>query len=384
MSEMSVSKFIKKREKIGSILKLVFQGEEMDPSLINAFRRILIGELKSYSLMGNFTIHANTTNFNDEYLETRIKLLPIYLKNAKKPIEDNLVLKICEEGKPNGALINHDDLDMYVTAHMFQVYDQYGNRTQYQIQDLIAYDFILLKMRKGERFHLSVEIADGIGCHHTSWKSCMVTYKFENPVSSGEKEVKQSNPITGELHETIQDKKNYANNHWDNPRNLSLTLKPVGHYDVEDCFLMALDTLEDNLLSFRVLVDHPARGNDEGITKVEIIPSTDIDNYLQIKVTDSDQTSQPLATHTIGNLLANHMYYRLFKMVGGDLNRVRESMCAYRQPHPLDSIIYLHIKTPDGLYRNADQSPSLKLLDETIEDLLAYLRKIRLEFQGKA
>lgn len=381
---MSKQSFIKKKERNGSMLKITFQGDEMDPSLVNAIRRILMGELRTYSLMDNFTIHANTTMFNDEYLETRINMIPIFLKDPKniKILDEKLVFKICEDGKPNEALVNTGDLDLMIKAHMLQVYDQYGNRVDMDIKDLIPYDFILLKMRKGEKFHMSVEVSDGIGRNHTSWKSCIATYKFENPVSTGEKKVSGKNPITKESHESIADKRGYSKNRWENPKNISLTLKSNGHYETEDCFLMALDTLEENLLSFRVLVDNPARGQDEDVTRVEIIPSSDIENYIQIKVMDPDRVGQPLATHTLGNLLANHMYYNLFDQVKGDLNRIRESMCSYRQPHPLDSIIYLHIKTPDGLYKNSDQNPSLKLLDETIDRLLGYIRKLRSEFKG--
>jgi len=380
---------ITKQQKKGNVLSLTFKGDSMDQSMVNAFRRILMGELKTYSLMGNFTIHSNTSIFNDEYLESRVKMVPIYVKDPSnlELFEERLIFHLCEEDNPKNPLVNEEDLDLMVTSHMFQIYDEYGNKKKYDIKDVIPYDFPLLKLRKGQEFHLSVESADGIGKIHTSWKSAIATYKFENRISDqpppekGDKSIK-TNPITGEIIETIEDKKAYKRDKNDNPAKITLTIKGTGHYDPEVCFLLTLDNLEEKLQNFLLLVDNPmvSQQGDQS-TKIEVIPSTDIENYVQIKVTDPDDARMPLATHTLGNLLSNHMFYNLNNKVKENLDKIRESMCSYRVPHPLDAIIYINIKTPENLYKDSERYPALELLNETTEDILRYIAEIRKEFK---
>lgn len=381
------SNLIAEKERNGSVLRIRFQGMEMDPSFVNTLRRIIMGELPCYSLMGNFTIHSNTSIYNDEYLETRFKLVPIYVADVKKSeiLDQRLVFHICEDNNPKAPLVNENDLDLVVTTHMLQIYDEYGNKLEYDVKDYILYDFPMLKLRKGEEFHLSVEINDGIGRNHSSWKSAIVTYKFENDVSlrRPEKNAKR-NPISNEVIETIKDKKEYKKNVHSNPESISMTIKGNGHYEPETCFMLALNNLEEKLHNFRLLVENPmASQAEERTTKVEILPNNDIENYIQIKVTDPDKSNFPLATHTMGNLLANHLYYHLYDKIQGDIQKIRESMCSYNYPHPLDTIIYVNIKTPEGLYGNTERYPSLELLDETITNLLGYIAKLRKEFQKK-
>ena len=365
-------------------LKITFQGDRIDPSFVNCLRRLMIGECPSYSLAGDFTIHLNTSSLNDEYIMTRVHMIPIFVSTIddlsffeKKPI-----FWIAAKGDIRNPLINNDDKDLMVTTHMLQVFDKSGNPLDVDIKQLIKYDFPILKLRKGQEFHLEVTPVSGIGHNHATFKTGMVTYKFENPVSSGEKDVKSVNPITKEKLETIADKKAYFKNDRGNPRNITITVRENGHYTVEDCVRLALRIMEDKLLRLQVLIDNRmGLGTDDTQTSIEIIPSTDIENYIQIKIVDPDVSDMPLATHSIGNLLANHMNYRIEELIKGDLEMIRDSMASDRRPHPLDEIIYLNIKTPKNLYgKDFTGNASERLLDETIGDLLGYIRQIKGKF----
>jgi len=384
------SKFIKSRKFANNILHLTFQHEEMDHSLINAFRRIIIGENLTYSLRGDFSpntgnskILLNTSCFNDEYLINRIHMIPLDQKLASENTE--LVFHLCRLADTKQPIINDGDVDIIISAHHFQIYDNTGNKSKIDVKEIIPYDFPLIKLRKGQEFHLFVKPEIGIGRRNATWKSCTATMKYENLISNmSDKEIKESkiktNAITGAPLETLQDKKNYPKNNLGNPINISLTLKSNGHMNVEDCFRTTLDTLENKLRNIRLLISNPMTNHDDKSTTVEIIPSSDIEHFLQVKITDPDKTLLPMATHTIGNLLAEHMNYRLLKMTNNNMDKIRESMAAYLNPHPLDSVIYIKIKTPDTLYKNTD-NPSLRLLDDTIEDILGYISKIRTEFK---
>lgn len=375
------SKFIKSRKILNNILYITFQNDEMDHSLINAFRRITIGENITYSLKGEVKILINTSCFNDEYLINRINMIPLQQTLAQD--NQDLVFYLCHPNDPKLPIINNNDIDITITAHQFQIYDTTGNKSNINVTDIIPYDFPLIKLRKGQEFHLFIKPESGIGRRHATWKSCTATIKYENVVSLGEKVVDKTNPITGTIIETIPDKRDYPKNSLGNPKFITLSLKSNGHLTSEDAFKLTLTTLENKLLTLKHLIDNPmASHNDEKSSSIEIIPSTDINNFIQVKITDPDKTLSPIATHTIGNLLAEHMNYRLLKMLNNNMDLIRESMSAYLNPHPLDSVIYLKIKTPDNLYKDStDIPPSLRLLDDTIEDILGYIRQIKVEFK---
>lgn len=391
--------FISSVERIGDDLKLIFQGEEMDPSFLNALRRIMIGENTTLSLMGDFTIHQNGSKLNDEYIETRVKLMPI--RDEMKDKIGDLVFWLSRDNDTKSPLINQDDRPLIVTSEMFQIYDSSGNRLddKYQVTDFIPYNMPLLKLRKGEEIRLSVEVNSGIGRNHASWKSAGVTMKNENPVSLGEaKKTGPVSPITGERLETIEDKRSYRRNLFGNPENISLRISYNGHLRPDQVFLLTLDTLETKLNSFQLLLDPSAQNlqDDDTVTTIKVTPpSPEIPRKIEVTVKDPEETSNPLATHTIGNLLRNHMSYRLVRMtaiepteanpLGMNLEQIRQSISAHMIPHPLDPIMILKIRTPPEIGYSDDDGvePSLKLLNDTIDDLLGYIKAIKKEFRQK-
>lgn len=369
----------------GGKLQITFNHLSMDPSFINALRRILIGEMRTYSLASNLQISHNTTSFNNEFILSKMKMIPAKVNDTRdlKWLEQNLIFRFCSQDNWDDPVVNTGDLDMHLTVHMLQIFDQEGNRvTQYDIREIFPYDFEIITLKKQQQIHISGEIASGIGRNHATWKGCLVAYKFENPVSQNKsKSSTGNNPITNQPNETIQEKQSYERNSLDNPEKISLTLKTTGHFSPLDCFRISLDTLEEHLITLRELIDNPMASAHTTKTTVEIIPHKDIDNYLQIKIQDLGEHEQPLATHTMGNLLAKHMYYRVLNMTNHDLNQVRQTMTSYRQPHPLDRIIELNIKVPEALYPDHQKDPSLRLFDDTVDDLLNHINQLRYELQ---
>lgn len=370
----------------GDRLKIRFEHESMDPSLTNSLRRVLMGAIRTYSLAFNLQISNNTTGFNNEFIISRLKMIPIRVDTTRdlKWLEQNLIFRFCDDDNWEEPYVNESDLDLPLSVHMLKIFDKEGNRiTEYGTSDIFQYDMEIVTLRKQQKVHLSGEIASGIGCNHATWKGCQVAYKFENPVSLNQK--KPSNgisPITKTANETIEEKQNYPQNSLGNPKSISLTLKSNGHFSTNDCFRIALDTLEENLMNLRSLIENPMASSQQSTrTTVEIIPHKDIDNYLQIKIEDLSDHDHLLATHTIGKLLAKHMYYRVQKMTNNDINQIRQTMTSYRQPHPLKRIIEINIKVPETLYPDLQTDPSLQLLDQTIDDLVQIINQLRYEFQ---
>jgi len=390
------SKFIREISSLSAgRIKVTFDHPDMDPAFLNALRRMLIGELKVYSLASNLKITKNTTSFNNEFIQSRVRLVPVKFNDLNNPkskahqtsirvLESKLIFRFCDPDNWEEALTNKGDLDLHLSIHMMKIFDQEGNLiTDLDIKEIFPYNMEIITLRKQQQIHISAEIASGIGKNHACWKGCMVAYKFENPVSLGEKPpTTGQNPITNVNNETIPEKREFPINERQNAQIISLTLKTNGHYTPNDCIQLALDTMEEKLITLKELVDNPMlNGTSRSVrTNVEIIPHKDIENYVQIKIQDMTEHDMPLATHTLGNMIAKHMYYRLTDMIGNDLEQLRKSMTSYRQPHPLDRIIYINIKVPDNLYKdNQQKDQNLRLFDETIDHLIQNINQIREE-----
>jgi len=367
----------------GQDLKITFQGDEMDPTLINALRRTLIAEIPTYSLSKNLTPLSNTTVAfkNNECVIDRFSLMPIFVKDRQQAnfLEQDIYFYVCAQGDPDHPLVNEDDQDLEVNAWNLQIFDSHKNPVKLSIKELILYNQPLLKLRKGEEFHFRGQIAKGVGHYNTTFKGCRVAYKYENQVSlSKPSPDSKKSPITGKPLETLQDKRDFQMNRWGNPQHISLTLKPLGHYEPAVCFEIALETLEQKLLILQNLLGNP---NQYTSTKLQIIPDTNIENRIIIKIQDIVKTEDFLASHTIGEMVTRHMYYKLIDKVNNNLDKVRESLVSFRRMHRLDPVIIIDIKTPSGLYSKSDDPP-IQLFNETIDDLLSYINQLKQDLKS--
>ena len=376
-------KFIKSIQRVngGQTLKIIFHGEEMDQSFVNSLRRTLMSEIKTYSLMAQQSVLSNTSQVfkNNEMLINRIGQIPIYIKDLDKAtfLQEKLIFYICEPDEPDKPLVNNNDTDLEITSYSFQIYDTEGNLTKYKIEDLVPYDLPILKLRKGEEFHYKCEMAEGVGYYHANWKGCRVAMKYENEISlKSDHSKSKKSIITGLPLETLDNKRNYPKEQNGDPKFISLSITSVGHYEPELCFKLALETLEEKLLILRNLVENPRMLLS---TQINIIHNVNIDNYIEIKIQDMEETQQFLATETLGNLLRRHMFFKLEKETKGDLSKLSKCLINYKRPHPLDRILVLVIQIAPGIWNKSD-IPAIQLFYETTDNLIGYIKQLKKDF----
>lgn len=363
-------------------IKITFQGDEMTPAFVNALRRVSMAEIMTYSLMNNVEVLHNTSKAykNNEFVSDRVRLIPIYISDPKHSslVNDNLIFSICAKDDSTRPLVNNNDDTLTITAHDFQIFDEEKNLSRkYDITEMIKYPLPIISLRKGEEVHIKTGIKGGVGALHASWKGCIPTYKWENTISLDPPKDAKRSLITNEVLETIDDKRNYPKTNVGNPQHISLSISDTGHYDSDIVFGLALDTLEEKLLVLSNLVDNPMANKD---TIVEIVPNANFDMLaISIKIEDKVRTPMFLASETIGKLLSSTMFYILYEKINGNMDKLRECMCADRKPHPLDNIIYIDIKTTKNLYPKAESQPR-QLFNEAIDKLLKLIKEVRTEF----
>ena len=98
-------------------LMVRFEHPSMDQSFVNALRRILIGELKTYSLMAHTKISKNTTSFNNEFILSRIQMIPVKINDTSdlEWLERNLIFRFCDDNNWEDPIINEGDLDLHLS-----------------------------------------------------------------------------------------------------------------------------------------------------------------------------------------------------------------------------------------------------------------------------
>ena len=392
-----------KQEGLKLVLKFnADKNSNLDPSFVNFVRNLLISEVKCHSLTKNLTIHSNTSVFNNEYIKNIIQLFPIQAdalpKGTSEDEMDNIFFYISDPDDSKKPLYNSNDEELLLTAHMFTLYDRTGNRLKnLQAQDLIKYNFPFLKLQKGQSFHFQGQIGTGYGYMHTTYKSCIPSYKFENQVSQNPKTSKNpKSPITQEPVETIKDKRDIPRlTNSDQPKTIVLKIEENGHYNQKQTFQLALTAFEEKLRLIKNLI------YQKDATRLAIKYDPNIDDLVTVELQDpSDQTTRPktsepyspsqelppdrLASQSLGHLLETHCKFHLQNLIKNrPKNEIEEiiqkSLTSYKYPHPLDKVLLIQLKIPKEVYKNKklDLTPSLTLLDETIDNLINTVRKVR-------
>ena len=390
----------------GTKLVLKFNADKnskLDPSFVNFIRNILISEVKCHSLTKNLTIHSNTSVFNNEYVKNIVQLFPIQTDLIPKGTsEDDIFFYISDPDDIKKPLYNNNDEELLLTAHMFTLYDRIGNKLKnVKVEDLIKYNFPFLKLQKGQSFHFQGQIGTGYGYMHTTYKSCIPSYKFENIVSQNPKASKnQKNPITQEPVETIKDKRDIptlANSN--QPKTIVLKIEENGHYSQKRVFQLALSTFEEKLRVIKNLI------YQKDASRLAVKYDPNIDNMVTVELQDpSDQTTRPktsapyspsqelppdrLASQSLGHLLETHCKLHLQDLIKNRPKNeiqqiIQNSLTSYKYPHPLDKVLLIQLKVPKEVYqkKKLDLSPSLTLLDETIDNLLDTVGKVSQAFK---
>jgi len=377
-------------EKKGSKLVIKFNGKKdpnLDPSFVNFIHHLLISEVGTYSLTKNLEVLSNTSSFNNEYILNTIKLFPIKANQMEATQYEEIMLVISDPDDLKKPFMNQRDEEVIITAYMLTPYDKMGNRlTRIKTVDLIAYNFPIIKLQKGQSFHFRGEIGRGRGYEHTTYKSCIVSYKFENEVSKdpkGSNNVK--NPITQEPIETVQNKRNYATTTRNKiPETIVLTLEPNGHFPtLREAYQASLQVFEEKLRFTKNLL------YQKDGTRLLTQYDPNIDNLIDVKMMDPVDSHDPmnsekekiinnrLASQPYGHMLSTHMKYRLQNLLSTKPDLLQKSLTSYIYPHPLDPVMILRIQVPEQAYSKPSELPSsLRLLDETIENLLETIKKI--------
>lgn len=292
------SSFSQKDKKGFSELVLNFTGKDTNHIIINSIKRIVQSDIPIYAF-DDFTITNNTSVFNNNYIKSHIKNIPVWgIENKLEEIVEEI--KINEEEEEDSTFgIIRDDVDLttnketdYSSLNKLTMYVDYENKKDeivhvttddcsfYYKEGMIKSPYYnpiqLVKLQPKQKIKLSVQANPGTSDMSAIYSSVSACYFKENKENDYDFIIESR----GQLSET---------------RIISLGIKLI---------IKKLNKFLQNL---------PKNKGMEGILKVE----------------NED--------HLLGNLLT----YKMQQMSS-------VSFCAYSTPHPLNKEIIIDYKLNTG------------------------------------
>jgi len=314
---------------------LKFDIKDVNLSIANGIRRIMMSEVPSFSIdIDKINIQNNTSIFHNEYVKERLALVPIKYYNEISTTDSNKynfieVIKMnnikcsinIENNTENIIEVTTENITIKLRT-IFGDEDEYLNIKEKLFQKP---HILLLQLKPKEKFECTMEISEGIAgkyslnknlkTNNASWQTC-TNVGFYHDINF-----------------------------------YSYDLETCGVYNNKTILYMAVETLIKKLNNFIKNIQ-----NKSDDTRIKTVPN--VKNMYNIIINKEN--------HTLGNILVELLY-----------KNENVEFCSYKQPHPLEDIIILQIKTSNNLIdfmveRCNECVESVKLLlneiyDETIE-----------------
>lgn len=320
---------------------LTFDVNNCDVSLVNALRRIIIGELESYAFeTSNYNdskvkIIKNTSSLHNEFILHRIGLIPVH--NINNPTDYKFILNV--QNKTNKIID--------VTTKDIQVINLKTNSTEdnklFFPENSITKDNILIIRLKpnpdneGEHLHFEGTVSKGTGSDNTRY-SLVSNTVFINKVDTEKFKKALDNHIANVQPENIEKEtktfkinemeRHFYTDKFGNPNRFEFTIESIGIKPTYIILKMALEKLVLKINTFLINLKRALKDQDSPISIKE---SPTVMNAKDIII--------PNETHTLGFLLQSF------------INNTQKNIShiSYNNPHPLKKEILIRISTDNDI-----------------------------------
>ena len=295
-----------------------FTFENVDVSIVNAIRRIILAEVKNVAIVNDMDFEINTSPLHNEFLAHRISLIPLHFDSEE--IEKFKAEEYCFLLKVKNDTTNISS----VTTAEIKVLNEDGEEYPKNIRDKIfppckiTKDHILIiKLKPGEEVSVKFRAAKDIAKSHARWspvsKCTFINVIDENLVAEKRRDIKKE-----DLHkfETIDKYRLYKKNAFGEPSEFKMSID-------SECRLTPEYLLEKSIQ----ILQKKTRRVPEKMTFTTI----DESQFLYSIIVDKED-------HTIGNVLQSYIYNKYVRTENG------VAFVGYYQPHPLEHKIMMKIK----------------------------------------
>jgi DNA-directed RNA polymerase I and III subunit RPAC1 len=351
--------------------KLSFDINDIDVSIVNAIRRIILSEVQSIAFAFDpnakenaIKVINNTGSLHNEFICHRISLIPLHfsqeeLKNFH-PDKFNFVLK-----KENTT-----DSMLNVTTEDFEIYDETNKQYPKEFCNRIlppnsfTKDYILItKLKpnlfdknKGDKIHIEARPSVDKGKAHARWiPTSLCTYYnivddklAEKGLEEYIKEHKNSDLDEPELRarfNTLEIYRFYKRNKYLEPNSFRFELETECGLNCSYIFKTAIEVLIEKLKNFI--------SNIEELNTITVSQSQGM-TYFTINGED----------HTLGNIIQAMLYNIYIR----DTDDNELSYIGYFKPHPLEDNIVIKVKAEKEAPKLVQQGT--RKIIEKLDDML--------------
>lgn len=375
---------------------LEFELQNLDSSIANALRRIVIAEVETVAISEDTDLLEtdNITVFNTEFLKDRLVMLPIHFDTVKgfnlfKDKMSKIFFRICDPNDLTKPLINEDDQNRIITCNDIiileeveleeQLGEQLGDQPEesqpvglegYRILktgDYFKYgNMFLLELKKGESIYLTMKPSVGLGIKHAKWHGAVIQYEFKskkqyNDPNYNWKKDETYDPIRDFQDYQLSSNKFYGK--YGSPENYKILLEYNGHFRPNLTWLLAIQSLKTKVEFFLENI-RQISGKSGQVTETLKVEFSKIPNLVKLILIKED--------HTLGNVMFAHYLYNLENLVQ-IINKdkadeiILSGFSHYKVPYSLDPIqnkLEFMFKTPEW-----SQSQIQSGFDEYVKNL---------------
>jgi len=379
---------------------------EVHYTFANALRKVFTAEVPVLAInidieSESIALEASNTQYHRDVLLDRIGFIPLDTKALIGENLSDIEFRICDPTDPKKPLRNETSNTMLVQLHKhlqtYRVSTQSRLVTDKGLPQFVPLDMLLLTLRPKEEVHAIMRAEWGTMRKHARWQASLVSFKYET-----------AQDATDEL-ETNEQLMDYLGHDNEEPRGIMMVVESFERLDANQVVLKGLESFKDKCLFFKQqILDYNANGKADYLT-VDIDPN--ITNYTKMKILNDyrpltavvDKNPNILGEfHTLGPVLETYVLRKLMDLIKvtvqaekdpnpkeAELRLLRESLCAYRKPHPLDAYVEFNVRTPKepalafpaGRYDEITDHP-LRLVLLTIDDLEALCDQLMAQVQA--
>jgi DNA-directed RNA polymerase subunit L len=331
-----------------------FLMSDVDVSIVNAMRRILLAEIPvlafDYEEIANTGVHIikNTTVLNNEFLGARVALVPIYFdeNEVHAATDTSSRYKFVLDTKGNGK--ESSTVPRIITTHDFVILDK-GAISPVSLKhrlfpvDAVSGDAICLTRLKDptEHLHLEAVCSLGIARKHARFQAVSLAV-YENELD--EEQVAKARKLATDSNrfEMVDKYRLFKPN--------AFRFSVITECGMRAVFLVykALDVLLGKVrkLQAKLGEDDTTMFDDQGL----LVPGED---------------------DTIGNVVQSFAYDEF------QIKRKIISWIGYRKPHPLEDVLRIRLKLTEGTGTTEERRV---VLLQVCEELRKYIFRLREEF----
>lgn len=328
--------------------KLSFDVNDVDLSLVNALRRIIIAEVQSIAFAfdpnvkeNDLKVKINTGSLHNEFLCHRISLIPLHF--SKEEFEN------FQSSKYNFVLKkkNTSEQMLKVTTADFEIFDETGRKYPDEFLERIlpankfTNDHILItKLKpnmfdksKGDEIHIEGQPSIGSGRLHARWTPVSLCTFFnildDNSVQKGlEEYIKQNRDTSLDEQElrarfnTLEVHRFFKKNKFMEPSSFRFELETECGFECKQIFKMAMNVLIEKLKTF---ISNLQENNKILVSQSQGMTYITVDNE----------------DHTLGNVVQSMLYNIYIR----ETDDTELKYIGYYKPHPLEDNVIIKVKT---------------------------------------